>query len=381
MAKVSRDFPDDTNAAALAALALFERPESDLAAAQSNRSSARRVLAAVQRRGEHAGVAHFAMLTADDAASAARVVDTAYASAAAGSTAYALHLPSHVFIRRGLWGEAIDANLRAADAARRDGQVEDELHALDALVYALLQLGKDAEAVTIAARAQALGERVTADGGRAAEARAAVMAMPARVPLERGEWSRAAALPVPSNAPAWAVQVTRLARALGSARSGDPGGARRELAAAGAVDPTGAEDARGPVAAAGVVGLRQVAQAWTAFAEGQVDGAVDELQRAAASEAARDAADWPVSTLVSAQESLADMLLQLGRSREAVAAFQAALTVAPHRLRSIVGAAEAAERSGQAELAAGYAARLAAVAAAADRPLRPSLAATLRPKR
>ena len=293
MAQVSRDYPDDTNAAALAALALFEKPESDLAAALSNRREARRAIAAAQRRGEQAGVAHFAMLTADNAAAAARVVDAAYASAGAGATAYALHLPSHVFIRRGLWSEAIDANLQAADAARRDGQVEDELHALDALVYALLQLGKDTEATTIAARAQALGERVTAYGSRAVEARAAVMAMPARVPLERGEWSRAAALPVPPNAAAWTVQVTHLVKALGSARSGDAEMARRELAEAGMVDPTGAEDARGPVAAAGVASLRQVAEAWMAFAEGQVDSAVDELRRAAALEATRDAADWP----------------------------------------------------------------------------------------
>ena len=45
---------------------------------------------------------------------------------------HALHMPSHTFTRLGYWQESIDSNVAAAEAARREEQTAEELHASDA---------------------------------------------------------------------------------------------------------------------------------------------------------------------------------------------------------------------------------------------------------
>ena len=109
---------------------------------------------------EHPGVAHYLIHSLDYPPLAHLALDAArrYARIAPGSS-HALHMPSHIFVRLGLWPESIASNLDSADAAIRsralfaDTASFDELHALDYLEYAYLQTGQDAAAAEAAERA------------------------------------------------------------------------------------------------------------------------------------------------------------------------------------------------------------------------------------
>src|ERR1700724_2108794 len=81
----------------------------------------------------------------------------------APSAPHALHMPSHIFTRLGLWDESIQSNLASAAAAREQvtrahpGATSfNELHALDYLAYAYLQEGQDAKARAVAQQVAAV---------------------------------------------------------------------------------------------------------------------------------------------------------------------------------------------------------------------------------
>ena len=54
-------------------------------------------------------------------------------------------MPSHIFTRVGYWSESIASNL-VRPVSRSNGKGHDQLHAMDYLVYAYLQLGQDRNA-------------------------------------------------------------------------------------------------------------------------------------------------------------------------------------------------------------------------------------------
>ncbi len=143
---------------------------------------------------------------------------------------HALHMPSHIFTRLGLWQESIDSNLASAAAARKNGLADDELHAMDYLVYAYLQKGQDREARAVF---DALPKVQPNDSAYFAGLYATA-SIPSRLAVERHRWSDAAALTLPADTfpggrYAWAEADLYFARALGAARSGDAVGARRDL--------------------------------------------------------------------------------------------------------------------------------------------------------
>ncbi len=345
MAGVRARYPDDAEAALFAALALIERPERQAVDALANR---RRAWASLwsMTESEHPGLTHYLMLAADGAAANELLLETATArDALATTTPYTLHVPSHVYVAVGRWDRAIEANLRSADAARQHGLADDELHALDTLVYSLLQAGWHGEATAIARRVSAVDGRIGRAGTRAANARLAQAAIPARIALERGAWATAAQLPLVEN-PGSAATLTRLARALGAARHRRPAQARVELAALGSVD-------------ASLAILRQVAIAWTLLAEGHQAMAIAALERAVQQQTAAGTIDVAFALLVPPREALAEMLLAIGRGAEALDAFTDALEETPGRRRSLYGAAMAARKIGRLPLAQSYFSRIA----------------------
>lgn len=70
--------------------------------------------------------------------------------------------------------------------------------------------------------------------------------------------------------------------------------------------------------------------------------------------------------VVPARELLADLLLELNRPADALAEYEATLASEPNRFRSLFGAAQAAERAGDAARAKDYYKRLLTMTAAAD---------------
>jgi tetratricopeptide (TPR) repeat protein len=322
----------------------------------------------------HPGVTHYLIHSYDYPALAERGLAAARSyGAIAPWVPHALHMPSHIFTRLGMWEESIAANRSSADASRayaamrdRDATEAEELHALDYMAYSYLQEGQDAKAkeiVDFAATVRKTNPELEFSGAYA------LAAIPSRYALERNAWSDAAALRIPA-VPHWSSfpfmeALIEYGHALGRVHTGDLEGARkamdrmRQLRDA-TLDPKFDYFKRQ------LDQQIQAASAWVMYGEGKKDDAIDLLRRAA------DAEDilgkHPVSpgALVPAREQLGDLLLKLDRPEEAQREFEAALKIYPGRFRGLYGAAQAAEQIGEKEKAQQYYAKLIEQTAKAD---------------
>jgi tetratricopeptide (TPR) repeat protein len=362
MEELSRRFPDDHEAAIFYALALLGTAP-PLDATYANQKKAAAILNAIlPLEPRHPGVAHYMIHSFDFPELAADALPAARAySRIAPDSPHALHMPSHIFTRLGLWPDSIDSNLASADSARRlvarrhpGAASYDALHALDYLEYAYLQIGDDEQARLVleeTGNARRLDEAVFQAGY-------AIAAVPARWTLERRDWKAAAALRPSEVALPWdrfpyAPAITEFARTLGAARSARPGLGKDSLAKLTAIQ---AGLAKSPVAgpydwAGQVESMRLAAAAWVAWAEGRTQEALT-LARSAA-ELDEKTGKHPVTpgAVLPPRELLGDMLLEMGRPEEAFAAYEASLRDAPGRFHSLYGAGRAAEAAGRREAA------------------------------
>src|SRR5262249_47970964 len=254
---------------------------------------------------------------------------------------HAQHMPSHIFTRVGYWKESIASNATAARLAKASNEPDDRLHASDYMVYALLQLGRDAEAQ------QVIDEMNTVSGFNAERNTApfALAASPARAVMERGDWRAAARIAVrPSKFP-YTEAMTHFARAIGAARSGDPDAAKVDTAKLAEIRDRLRE--RKDAYWAEQVDIQwQAASAWVAYAEGRNDDAIKLMSAAADAEDKTEKGTVTPGPLVPARELLGEMLLERGMAKEALAAFATSQAKEPNRFRGLLGAARAAETLG-----------------------------------
>jgi tetratricopeptide (TPR) repeat protein len=373
MIRLSEEFPDDREAAVFAALATLvlteRRDERANAAAHMERL--------YRERPDHPGLAQYVIRAYDDASMASQSLDEAkHYAEIAPPAAYALHVPSHIYTRLGMWHEVLEVNLASADAARRDGAAADELHALDFQVYASLQMGQDQQAASVARRLSVLESRVDADSKSttmASAARLALAAIPARVALELGDWSTAASLVVDQSTVHAADAQTHFARGIGAIRSGQIAAAREALAQLRAVrNKLGPGDAKW---GAQVDTRGQILQAWILFAEAKSAAALQLLTRAADEEDKTADSIWLPGQLLPARELLGEMLLEMNRPADALTAFEQTLARSPNRLRALFGAADAARKAGNSRKSAEYDDAITAICRNADDPPRAMIAA------
>ncbi|HEX6615645.1 MAG TPA: hypothetical protein VF046_05010 [Gemmatimonadales bacterium] len=358
MARLHRTFPKDVEIAIYHALAqLATAPRTDTTFAQQRRAIA--ILEPLfARYPDHPGLAHYVIHATDTPQLAHLGLRAARRYAQIAPTApHAQHMPSHIFVRLGLWDETVASNWRSyrageeyARAARLPGAPE-ELHALDYAVYGYLQRGQDSAARAAVAVAQ--GHATSNARGLVASYNGTAMA--ARIPLERGDWSAAAAFPLPpDSAPPIVSALARFTRAIGTARSGRAAQARAEV---GALDSIAtALDGKGEPYWSRVVRIkRDAADAWARLAAGDTARALALAKAAADSEEVTDKHQVTPGELLPARELEADMLLATGHPSEARAAYRMTLAREPGRARSTFGAARAAELVGdRAAAAAGY---------------------------
>lgn len=368
MAGVAERQPDDHEAAIFHALAIlgvaYNSPPDKTYARQKQAAAILNALLPLEP--EHPGIAHYMIHAFDypDLAELALPAARAYAKIAP-SAPHALHMPSHIFTRLGMWQESIQSNLASAEAARawmartRPGATAfDGLHAMDYLEYAYLQTGQDA-------RARALVDsvaRVTSFDAPAFSAGYALAAIPARCALERRAWKEAAALTVsPTSYPwdkyAYAEAITHFARALGAARSGDLETARAALSRLTAIQQS-LQGQKGFDWATQVEVQRRAAAAWLARAEKKDDEALSLMRSAADLEDSTDKHPVTPGSILPAREQLGDLLLELGKPDLALAEYQGSLKSAPARFNSYLGASRAADRAGQKDLAKDFRDRL-----------------------
>lgn len=351
MRRAHERLPADEEIAAFYALSLLgSAPPTDVELKNQRRAAALLEKEWAKRK-DHPGVAHYLIHSYDYPPLARRGLPAAqeYASIAP-RVPHALHMPSHIFIRLGMWQEAIDSNLASSEAARAYGEQKhpsatsaEELHADDYSVYAYLQTGRDARARELVARASAVRKTFPAADFAAAYAAGAI---PARHAVERHAWKEAAALTVPE-LDFWvtfpfAEANIEYARGLGRARTRDVQGARQSVERLARLR----EATSDPKFAyfKGHLDLQhQAVKAWLARAEGKNAAALKAMKKAAEME--DRLGKHPVSPghVYPIREQLGELLLELDRPAEALAAFRASLVISPHRFHGIYGAARAAQ--------------------------------------
>jgi len=310
------------------------------------------------RQPDHPGIAHYLIHLYDTPALAEKGLTAArrYAKVAPDAP-HAQHMPSHIFTRVGYWRDSIDSNAASARAAKADRELQDQLHAMDYMVYAYLQLGQDTEA-------KAVVDEMKGVSGFSENYPAAPFAMaasPARYAVERGDWKEAAALDVRPGAQPYVMAISWFAKALGAARSGDTAQAQAAIARLTELRDQLREKKDAYWSEQVDIQVR-TASAWTQLAAGQKDDALKTMAGAADAEDKTEKHPVTPGPLAPARELYGAMLLQQGKAAEALTAFEATMHKEPNRLNATLGAAHAAEAAGDSAKARQYYAAAAALA-------------------
>jgi hypothetical protein len=354
MEALSQRYPQDSEAAIFYALALIaDAPYSDKSYANQRKATGILEPLFVQQP-DHPGLAHYIIHADDHLALALHALEAArrYAQIAPDSP-HALHMPSHIFTRLGLWDESISANLASAGSAREHDLPSDELHALDYLVYAYLQTGRIAEARNLVQHLPVprAGEAAWYAG------QYALATIPARYAMERQEWPTAAALPLSQELAYGGCASAQInlvfANALGAARLED---AKRARAAMDLMlsQREACAQAHEEDVVAQIDMQRKAVQAWITWAAGDHDSALRQMKEAAALDEATDTSPVSPGPIAPAEEMLGDMLLLAKQPALALAAYEATLKTSPERLRSEYGAAVSAQQAGDRATAERY---------------------------
>lgn len=375
MEQVYLHYPKDHEAAIFYALALLRPPTANSDKTYAKEKRAAEILNKVlPEEPNHPGVAHYLIHSFDYPQLALLALPAARSYAKiAPSSPHALHMPSHIFTRLGLWQESIESNLASAAAAKRHvamfhpGAASfDQLHALDYLVYAYLQGAEDHKAREIVDQVAALNK---VDASVLA-ASYAFTAVPARYALERRRWSDAAKLELhPLDFPwdqfRYSEALIYFARALGAARSGDPAAARKDVDKLSAIQKALVESKLGYWADQVEI-QRRSAAAWLAHAEGNDTEALTLMRSAAELEASTEKHPVTPGPIIPARELLGDMLLELKQPEQALREFETSLGDSPNRFNGLYGAARAAELSNDKKKAGDYYAKMVTLTAHAD---------------
>jgi tetratricopeptide (TPR) repeat protein len=359
MKKVYEANPGDHEAATFYALSLLaSEPHHDDTFA--NRIAAAAILEPIfAAEPNHPGVAHYLIHAYDKPQLAERGIPAArrYAQVAPAAP-HALHMPSHIFARVGLWQDDITSNLASVAATRKTAAMHmggegHQFHAMDFLVYAYLQSGREADAQKIIDEVKAMPPMHDMYGMGFDPRTFALSAFPAIYDLELRHWTDAAALTPVEGAPTGDHAMTYWARAIGAARSGNLAQARKDLEQIEAARQKLVEQKKTD-AAETVAQDYQQAAAWIAHAEGKDDEAVTALRTLA--DKNDKLGDEPES--IPAREMLADLLLEAKRPQQALAEYQTDLKLNPNRFNALYGAAQAATEAGKRSDAAEYYAML-----------------------
>jgi hypothetical protein len=286
-------------------------------------------------------------------------------------------MPSHTFTRLGYWQQSIDSNVAAAAAARRQGQTAEELHASDYETYAYLQTAQDQAAARIVNSLPQLEARfdpkaVLIGAGPPAAGYFALAAIPARYALERQDWQQAEDLALRDTPFPYTGAMTWFARGLGAARMGHTAAANQAATALKSLQQR-LLDANEPYWARQVEIQQLAVVAWSAFAAGEKEEALRQMQSAAQLEDGTDKSAITPGPLSPARELLGEMLLELNEPARALVQFEATLQKEPRRFRSLYGAAHAAQLSGNRESSQRYFRELLRVCARSDKPARSEL--------
>lgn len=354
MKKLYETYPGDHEAAAFYALSLLmTEPNDDETFA--NRKQAAAILEKLfATEPDHPGVAHYLIHTYDKPQLAQLGIPAArrYAQVAPASP-HALHMPSHIFARVGLWQDDINSNLASIAATRKTAAMHmggegHQFHAMNFLFYAYMQSGREADARALMDEVKAMPQMHDMYGLGFDPHLSVEAEFTAMYPLEMRDWQAAAAL-TPMVVPGTAEDSFGYwAKAIGAAHLRQAEEVRRDVSAIETIHKK-AEAEKKDYAEGTEHDLKQ-ARAWLAFAEGKTDDAIAILRPMADHEDALGEEPQGIPT----REMIADMLLEANHAQQALTEYQADLKLNPGRFDALYGAARAAEAAGKQDEANEY---------------------------
>lgn len=378
MEKLHLDYPDDQDAATFYALALNSAADPADKTHAKQRKAGELLAKLGFDKSFHPGVIHYIIHSYDYPELAERALPAArkYASVAP-SSAHAQHMPSHIFVRLGLWDESIYSNTIAADAARCyaenagiKGHWDEELHSLDYLVYSYLQKADNKRAKQLCDYLNTIREvhPVTP------KVLYSFAAIPARYVLENRMWKEAAVLEAHAAGNDWKKfpwenAIIHFTRLLGAVNLNQLDAARTELKTLTALHDELIQKQEAYKANQVQIQVK-ASEAWILFKEGKHEEALKQMNLAATMEESTPKPPVTPGEVAPARELLGDMLLAMNRPAEALEAYVSNLKDRPNRFNALYNAGLAAERSNNAGKAADYYRRLLASSNApgADRP-------------
>ncbi len=358
MEKVSQHNPGDREAAIFYALSLLAVGSGDDPELTNDRKAVAILSKLFEQQPDHPGIAHYIIHACDNPQLASLGLPAAreYAKIAP-SSAHAVHMPSHIFARVGLWRESIASNaaaLKAADqmAAMHLHTMHHRMHAMDYMHYAYLQIGDDASARDIEKQMAAFNRsEIEKDYQNYYDDMLTGFAT--RYAIERRQWKDALALQPNTSATPAIQSETYWAHAVAAGHLHDAAAAQEALKQ---YEEKLEQVKKGPYAHLldGLKNEHEEVIAWTLYAQGKSDEALAKLRAVAD----RQDKIGKGETESPAREMLADMLLDLNRPKEALAEYEVSLKTDPNRFNELVGAARAAEKLAQKDKASGYYAQL-----------------------
>jgi hypothetical protein len=355
MEKLHRDYPDDYEATAFYAYGLIDADRDDDPRHEKRREAARLLEPLFAKDPNHPGVAHYLIHAYDkpDLAELGLPAARRYALIAPAAP-HALHMPSHIFAQLGMWQEDIQSNLASLAASRNasSSDMEDrghEYHAMEFLMYAYLQCGRDMEAKKLLDTVKDLPNVKSMYGDNSDPKIYALVAYSAAYVMELHQWAQASELTLVPGTQFGDDTITYFARAIGAARQGEVARARENITQ---IDSIYKQVVARRLPFAGWVKQQeQEAEAWADHAEGHNENGLRLLR--AIADKQRNGVFGATGDLP-AREMLADMLLETNHPEEALAEYGTTLKINPNRFNSLYGAGRAAEMAKHREEAAGY---------------------------
>ena len=363
MEELYKKYPDDVETAVFYSLAVLASAELNDKTYTNQKKSGKILEKLFKKYPNHPGIAHYIIHNYDSPELAHLALNTARKYAViAPASAHAQHMPSHIFTRLGLWSESIKSNIDSAQSAvcyaesvNPDANWVSEIHALDYLVYAYLQLGDNQKAKSELTKMNEIKEVFPSDHFASAYA---LIAVPCRLAIENKNWNLASKLELPKTnidwkKADWPVAMLHFSRALGFSNLGETNKAEKELKSL-IILRDKLSNADKPYESGQVSIQIEAARAWIEFSKGNSKEAINFMKLASTLESKTSKAAVTPGEIIPAEELLGDLYLALNKPKEALDSYKLNLEVRPFRFNGIYGAAKAAEKLGDIELAKYY---------------------------
>ena len=363
MEELYTKYPDDVETAVFYSLSMLASADLNDKTYSKQKKSGKILENLFEKYPNHPGIAHYIIHNYDSPELAHMALTTARKYAViAPSSAHAQHMPSHIFTRLGLWDESIKSNIDSADSAvcyaesvNPNANWVSEIHALDYLVYAYLQLGDNAKAQAEMNKMKNIKEVFPADHFASAYA---LIAVPSRLAIENKNWELATQLELPKtkldwDKAHWPKAMLHFSRALGFSNIGNSTGAEKELKSL-IILREKLNEAKKTYESGQVTIQIEAVRGWIEYSKGNSDKAIEYMKLASNLESKTSKAAVTPGEIIPADELLADLYLALNKPRQALESYEQNLKGHPYRFNGIYGAAKAAEKLNDIKLAVYY---------------------------